>query len=733
MIESITFKAKNAFGIGAMSHEFTFKDSRAGRCMAIYAPNGTCKSSMRKALEKWNEGLQPSDVFFPDRESSFSIDTAPDRNAIPQGNVFCFKSMPELEGMRFFDDELIASPDLKARYVDFKIWHRKEVEDLLAAIHDELISGRSYPTVGDMHGYIKEMTGIDDLYSALSSLLEKAKSLDVPEFMREQKQDELLKKGYEDKLNKAVTKDIATTYASVRRSVMDSSTVFHNGFDPNAAKSLVSALEKAHFFDAGHSIVLHDQTTDNDLPPIGNKKDLEAFFDKEFRKVAADPEVQKAYANMDKGIGGSKEADGIRDLLCSNPEFAERASDLRSLKHDYLAQAVGRCRIAVEHLLAGKDEYITKMRELADKANAEHTDWDRAIKLFEQRFHVPFSLKIGNRANAFVEGTEPVIEFSFEGVPTDHKTLFDNLSDGERKALYMLAAVFQVEAAKRASGPRVLVFDDVVDSFDYANKYAFIEYLREFADAPDLYILLLTHNYDFFRTVTSRLDGFSRKNCVIADRGPESRLEFETVQFLDASPFQFWKSRMHEDAYKVAAIPMVRELVAIRGGKNSEGYGTLSSALHGREGSSISFGDLHQIFQTYWDCGALENDGERVCDVTRQVCKELYDRDGSLKLQEKVAMALGIRLIVEGCLGRLYASRNRELPDSEKMGKLVKDYREHFSDDYRLHGGIAEDAAVITPENIHVNSFMYEPLVDIGSQRFFDLYKRCMDWEGELA
>lgn len=738
LIESITFDAINAFGIGSMTKTFSFVNKKTGkfggRCMAIYAPNGTCKSSIRKSLELWNADKEPEDVFFPERESAFSITTAPDADAIPRGNIFCFESMPALEGMRFFDGELIASPSLKAKYMDYTIRHRKQVDDVLAAIRSELVSGRSAPLPDDMETYICDLTGKGDVYGALALLLERGSSLSAPAFMLESKQDAILKKGYEDKIAKASAKGDIKAYVDARRNALGHSTIFRNGFDPNAANGLLAALEKAHFFEAGHAIVLHDNLSDEDLPPIRSKEELEELFASEFKKATNNPGVLGAYNKVDKAIGSAREADGIRQALCKVPGFAEAASDLDAMKLDFLTCAAMKHKAAVENLLAGKDEYLKTMREINEKANEESTGWDRAIKLFERRFHVPFSLQLANRESAVIEGTEPVIRFSFDGVRTEYPKLRTNLSDGERKALYMLAVIFQVEQAKRADGPRLLVFDDVVDSFDYANKYAFIEYLREFADAPDLYILLLTHNYDFFRTVTSRLDGFSRRNCVIVDKGPGRALEFEPVQFLDANPFALWKGKMGEDAYKVAAVPMVRELVAIRSDKkNDDEYALLSRALHGRNGSGVTFGELHECFLAHWDCSALEGDEERVSDVARRVCRELYERGRSLELQEKVSMALGIRLIVEGCLGRLYDSRHKEMPGSEKMGKLVRDYRENFQEDYAKHGGTAEEAAIITPENIHVNSFMYEPLVDIGSQRFFDLYKRCIDWEREQA
>ena len=77
-MKSITLKVSNAFGIGGLDHTFVFGNkSGGGRCVAIYAPNGVCKSSLRKSLSLWSQGKQPRDVFFPDRESSFDLATIP--------------------------------------------------------------------------------------------------------------------------------------------------------------------------------------------------------------------------------------------------------------------------------------------------------------------------------------------------------------------------------------------------------------------------------------------------------------------------------------------------------------------------------------------------------------------------------------------------------------------------------------------------------------------------------
>lgn len=41
------------------------------------------------------------------------------------------------------------------------------------------------------------------------------------------------------------------------------------------------------------------------------------------------------------------------------------------------------------------------------------------------------------------------------------------------------------------------------------------------------------------------------------------------------------------------------------------------------------------------------------------------------------------------------------------------------------HTGLIEEVNMMTPEVIHLNSFMYEPLIDMAVTHLVDLYNRC--------
>jgi hypothetical protein len=728
-MDSLTFRANDSFGIGSMIHTFSFNEGNNENCLAIYAPNGSCKSSLRKSLECWSRGERPKDVFFPARNDKafFELLTQPE-GAIPETNVFCFKSMTEVEGLRYFEDDLLASPELKEQYVGFIQSHREQKENLLSALHDEFIGGKGAPTKDSMEDYIQSLVGGDSLYDSLEDLLSRADDYVAPNFIKNTKQDDLLKKGYEDKLRKGAAKSSVEAYAKTREEILRTSAVLHDGFDSNAAEALITTLEKTHYFDAGHALVLRDKTTGVDFPVVESVDALRKIVDDELAKIISDPAVKKACDGIEKALGSAQGIEELKDALCNDPDFASAAADVDGMKLGYLVYSVEMCRPLVEKYLNGRKEYEKTAAELLNKVKDERTRWDDAVKLFTHRFRMPFTPVVGNRAGVIVEDAEPVIEFQYAGQPVSIGALRENLSDGERKALYMLFVIFEVEKARKVQGPRLLVFDDVVDSFDYANKYAFIEYLREFANIPDVCILLLTHNYDFFRTVTSRLDGFGRGNCVVAERNEKREISFKPVEYLNQSPFHEWKTNIGCDEYRVAAIPMVRELVAIRKGKVDPDYRLLSNALHGRESNTIRFKDLDKCFRENWDCDALWDDERLVTDVIMASCSALAAREDRLGLHEKIVLSLGIRIIVEGQISRAYKACGLEAPDCSKMGKLVGQYKNDFADAYSQHANLLEQATLITPENIHINSFMYEPLIDIGSARFIELFSECKEW-----
>jgi hypothetical protein len=117
------------------------------------------------------------------------------------------------------------------------------------------------------------------------------------------------------------------------------------------------------------------------------------------------------------------------------------------------------------------------------------------------------------------------------------------------------------------------------NSFDYKNKYAIIEYLKEIAGVDGFYLIILTHNFDFHRSVCGRLDmkgKETRKNVLnVVKTNAEIKLVEEIYQ---NNPLKYWRNNLDKPNMLLASIPMVRNLFEYSG-KDTE-FQRMTSFLH---------------------------------------------------------------------------------------------------------------------------------------------------------
>tara|TARA_R110002074_G_scaffold77037_2_gene174905 strand:+ start:160 stop:504 length:345 start_codon:yes stop_codon:yes gene_type:complete len=112
MIERALVSMKNCYGIDSLTHEFDFSNNNMP--VLIYAPNGVMKTSLAKTLRGYTEGKKPEDIFFPERESSFSI-VNQDGEALNTDSIFVIDSIDEKYQSKRISS-LLASEDLKPAF-----------------------------------------------------------------------------------------------------------------------------------------------------------------------------------------------------------------------------------------------------------------------------------------------------------------------------------------------------------------------------------------------------------------------------------------------------------------------------------------------------------------------------------------------------------------------------------------------------------------------------------------
>lgn len=175
----------------------------------------------------------------------------------------------------------------------------------------------------------------------------------------------------------------------------------------------------------------------------------------------------------------------------------------------------------------------------------------------------------------------------------------------------------------------------------------------------------------------------------------------------------------------IASIPFVRNIAEFSG--DVPNALKLTSLLHIKENTmNIEVDDLEGIFKEILkDKKAL-----KLIDGKRKVVEVIYksaddiSRDATeiIDLEKKIVLAIGIRLKAE----RFMISKIKDDVfwrgiKSNQTLKLIDRYRKDYSGETK-NIRLLEEVNLMTPENIHLNSFMYEPILDMSNEHLKRLY-----------
>ncbi|TXL03010.1 hypothetical protein BMR08_17570, partial [Methylococcaceae bacterium CS2] len=276
--------------------------------------------------------------------------------------------------------------------------------------------------------------------------------------------------------------------------------------------------------------------------------------------------------------------------------------------------------------------------------------------------------------------------------------------------------------------PTLFIVDDIADSFDYKNKYAIVEYLHDILHEGDFKQIILTHNYDFYRTIWKRFD-LNGANFHISKNAESISLIKESMY---KDPFQKWKAHIDKENNEeilIAMIPFVRNLAEYCG--FYEEFNQLTSLLHiKRDTDNITVKSLIDIFgkilkEQYF--GNLTQSEDNVKNLIFNEATKITQNGSFNDLEKKIVLSISIRLKAEEFL--ISKINNPDWVaniNSNQTAKLIKKYKVYFesidteSDNIKL----IEQVNLMTPENIHINSFMFEPLLDMSGEHLSRLHKK---------
>lgn len=246
------------------------------------------------------------------------------------------------------------------------------------------------------------------------------------------------------------------------------------------------------------------------------------------------------------------------------------------------------------------------------------------------------------------------------------------------------------------------------------------------------YALILTHNFDFYRTIDSR-GIVNYADCRLAYRDGTKTILQPMEDF--RNPFKSWRTQLNTDRGKlIASIPFTRNIVEYTRGETDDDYKKLSAMLHVKADSEgITVSDLNEILSknfTDSDIVLPTNVTDKIHDLIIDAAMEYSASKSELKLHEKIVLSVASRLVAES-YARVNISEealrtldNPKTPTPNPTPKLFKAFINEHPTSKTKEKSVLEEVLLMTPENIHLNAFMYEPIVDLGSEELRSLFNK---------
>lgn len=718
-MDKISVILQNCYGIRKLQHQFDFSERKA---YAIYAPNGSMKSSLAETFKNVADGTKPIDRIFPQRVSISKI-TDENGSELPKQSVLVLPPYDEFFSHTEKTATLLVNNVLRRELEQLLTEITKSKTTFLRAMKEQSGSKKEL----DKEIALAFMKSDDDeaFYLALDRIKNELKEQkDAPFF------DVPYDSIFDDKVLSALgTKDFKTAiqdYIKRYNELLAASTYFKKGvFEYYNASQIAKALADNGFFDAKHTITLH-ATKDTE---ISTQRQLEDLISKELENISKDKELKKKFAEIKKLFDKNITLRDFHRYLCDHELLLPHLANIDLFKEQIWKSYFKKNQSLYDDLLAKYHEVKARKKEIEEEARKERTLWEAAIDLFNDRFFVPFTLEAKNKV-AVALGSEAMLDLSYtfkdgtDSVLVGRETLMKSLSQGEKKALYILNIIFEIQVRARNKQETLFVVDDIADSFDYKNKYAIIQYLQEISDGPVFKQIILTHNFDFFRTISSRFVGYG--GCLMAVR---NNTDIVLVQAFGIKNIfvNDWKPNFLTDNKKrIASIPFIRNLIEYTRGETDADYVKLTSLLHWRPASaSITQKELDAIYSRLFPPSASSYAGAdaAVVDLITQEAEACLGAGEGVNFEHKIVLSIAIRLTAERFMADKIADPGflAGIEENQTL-ELLKKFQE-------THGREVDaiktlrSVVLMTPENIHLNAFMYEPILDMSDGYLRKLYK----------
>lgn len=742
-MNQLKIELENCYGIKKLNKEFNFTTDK--NVNVIYAKNGLMKTSFAKVFKKFQDGKESEieDLIFNNTPVIKNIQI--DGDDILKEEIFVINSFEKSYESESISSLLIDNI-LKEQLGDVlnlrlnilkelekksglkisKVSLGKTIFELEPKIIDDFIfDEKSFlrnldlfilPVENNYFSNIKYISIFDE-----SVISKKIKSVDF-----QNKIDDYLVKSNE----------IYANYGFLEK----------GNFTLPKLKDIQKKLKGNNFFVKDNKILLNGNigiSTITELNVKISEIENELQSSREFKAI------EKLLSDV-KGMA-------LKDIIEKYPEVIEelRLTNLENFRK----------KLWLSYLKENEENFNTLkvqyalLKEQIDALDIDDTPWKEAIEVFNARFNLPFKMNIDNLTSSIIGESLPKIIFSFCDkenhaeckdedwikLNRDELEKNDTLSQGEKRALYLLNIIFDIQKRKKENQKTLFIIDDIADSFDYRNKYAIVEYLKDISKENNFYMIILSHNFDFYRTISGRLNLDRDNKFHTIKTNIEIKIEKEVYQ---DKPFETWKYVMKAKSrygisydsiqakkHILALIPFVRNLIEYGVDKEINEFDNiqedklfLTNLLHIKDDTKhISLEKLKKVYKEYIGKDEFDTSIDLVNDKVYDLIINIADTNISNNdnnLENKIILSIAIRFKAEEFM-------KNKIDDSVFVNNikgvqtriLYEKYCNNFETETDIIK-ILESVNIMTPEHIHLNSFMYEPLLDMDIIELKNLYEK---------
>lgn len=719
-MEKVSVSLRHCYGIASLDYIFDFSQRHQN---VLYAANGIMKTSLALTFSDLAEGRPSQDRIHKDRPTTREI---VDESGTPLAAESVFVVEPYNETYRSGKvSTLLVNAKLRERYDEV----RREI-DLKRSALVSALNAASGMKVGADEALASDVSqDSSEFFRSIRRLAPEVAEATLGG-LADLRYAQIFNPKVSDLLKSDAFRADIQSYMDVYDRLVTGSTFFRKGaFNHNNASDVAKSLKSNGFFKADHSVYVNNKDVRQE---IKTEKDLEDVIQAEKDEILNNAELKAQFERIDKLLTKNVDVREFRAYLDGNDKLIPELINPDRLRQRLWIAYLAMTPELLNDALATYDKGREELEAIIDEARKESTRWAEVLAEFNSRFSVPFIVTMENQHDVILREQAPSVRFRFKGhdgteVAVEEADLVRVLSNGEKRALYLLNVIFEVIARKEAKIATLFLFDDIADSFDYKNKYAIVEYLRDITEVPFFYQLILTHNYDFYRTVSSRLD-LRRANKLHTLRTAQS-IQIREEKYQN-NPFKHWKEKLPEgghDDFLLAMIPFVRNIAEFAGDEAVEA--SLTRFLHVQAGSEEATvaeleSDFKKVIQFKKTFSLPQGD--------RKVFELLFDRaahacalkDEEIELETKIVLAMAIRIRAElFMIARINEPQFVSGIKGNQTFQLLHRLDQLGTEDEKTLKCLKQ-VVLMTPENIHLNSFMYEPILDMSNHHLRSLYEK---------